>query len=98
MCPRIVIENGRNPALGIVTVRAGGLSGLRKLACVCVFVAILADLRRAFELHFFRAHRHLVTGSALYRAMRAEQRELCLGVVKPVHVGPRPRVVTGLAT
>ena len=98
MRPRIVIENGRNPTLRIVTIRAGGLSGLRKLAGVDIFMTILTNLRRPLELHFFRAHGYLVTSAALHRTMRTEQRELGFAVIKAVYVGPRPGVMAGLAT
>ena len=77
MRPRIMIESRRNPALRVVTIRTRSLPGLRELARVGVFVTILTNLRRAFELHFFRTHRYLVTSSAFHRTMRAEQGELC---------------------
>ena len=97
MSPRIMIESRRNPALRVVAIRARGLPGLRELARVRVFVTILTNLRRAFELHFFRACGNLVTIAALHRTMRAKQRELCFRVVKTFYVRPRPRVMTSLA-
>ena len=97
MSPRIMIESRRNPALRVVAIRARGLPGLRELARVRVFVTILTNLRRAFELHFFRACGNFVTIAALHRTMRAKQRELCFRVVKTVYVRPRPRVMTSLA-
>lgn len=96
MCSRIVIENGGNPALRVMTIRTRGLPGLRKLACVGVFVAVLTDLRRAFELHFFRTRRHLVTIAALHRTMRTEQWKLRFRMVEPADVRPRSRVVASL--
>lgn len=97
MRPRVVIEGRRNPALRVVAIRATSLPRLRELAHVRVFVTIFANLRRAFELHFFRACGNFVTIAALHRAMRAKQRELCFRVVKTVYVRPRPRVMTSLA-
>ena len=68
----IVIERRRNPLLGIMAALARRLSCLRKLACVHVLMARLALLRRSFELHFLRPHRHLMASPALHRAVRAE--------------------------
>lgn len=64
---------------------------------MCVLVTVLANMRRALELHIFRTHRHLVTSATLHRAMCSEQGKLCFRMVKPVHVRPRPRVVTSFA-
>lgn len=93
MCLGLVIEDRRNPSLRIVAVRAPGLPGFRKLPCVRVFVAILANLRSAFELHLFRPGRHLVAIPAFHGAMRAQQRELRFGMVVAADVRPGPRIV-----
>lgn len=94
----VVVECGRDPTLRIVAIRARRLSGLRELAGMRVFVTILTNLRSAFELHHFCARGDLVTIAALYASMRAEQRELRLGVIKTRDVRPRPRVVARFAT
>ena len=62
-----------------------------------VFVAILADLRGALELHFLLSDRCLVTSAAFHHAMRPKQWKLGLGMVESVDVGPRSRVVAGFA-
>ena len=72
---RIVVERGRHPALDVVAIRTGSFPLLGKLSRMGIFVTILANLRRAFELYFLLTHRHLVTITALDGAVRAEQRE-----------------------
>jgi len=71
MGPRVVVEGRGNPALCIVAIRAGRLPGLRKLACVGIFVTILTNLRSALELHFLRSHRHFMAITALGGPVRA---------------------------
>src|ERR1700746_1523109 len=97
MRPRIMVENGRHPSLRIVAIRAGGLPRFRKLACMCVFMAIFANRRGAFELYLRGSHRHLVAIPALYRAMRAEERKLCFRMVKTADVRPGSRIVARFA-
>lgn len=97
MRPRIMVENGRHPSLRIVAIRAGGLPRFRKLACMRVFMAIFANRRGTFELYLRVSHRHLVAISALYRAMRAEERKLCFRMVKAADVRPGSRIVARLA-
>lgn len=80
-----------------MTIRTRRLAGLRKLACVGVFMAVLTDLRRAFELHFFPTRRHLVTIAALHRTMRTEKRKLRFRMVEPADVRPGSRIVASLA-
>jgi len=75
MRPGVMVEGGRHPALRIVAVRTRCLPGLGKLAVMGIFVTIFADLRCVLELYFLFAERHLVTITALYSAMRSEQRE-----------------------
>lgn len=41
---RVMIKNGRNPALRIMTIRAGGLPGFCELPRMSIFVATLAIL------------------------------------------------------
>jgi len=98
MRSRIVVERGRHPALDVVAIRTGSFPLLGKLSCVGIFVTILANLRRAFELYFLRPHRHLVTVPALDRAMRAKQREFGFRMVEVVHVCPGLNVVAGFAS
>lgn len=93
----VVIENGRNPALHVVTIGAYGFSGFDELRVVRVFVALLAHLSCSFELDFLGAHRHLVAGAALHDAVRAEQREFCFGMIETVYVDPGAGVVAGFA-
>lgn len=97
MGPRVVVESRGNPALRIVAIRASGLRGLRKLACMRIFVTILANLRSALELHFLRSHRHFMAITALDGPVRALQRKFRFRVVKTVDVRPRPHVMTGFA-
>ncbi len=97
MSPRVVIEDGGNPPLRIVTIGTGSFAGLHKLACMGVFVAILTNLRRALELHLFGSRRHLVAITALYSAMRAKERKLRFRVVVATDVGPRSCVVASFA-
>lgn len=98
MRPRIMIEERRNPALGVVAIRTGGLASLRKLACMRVFVAIFANLRCALELHFLGARWHFVASATFNRAMCSEQRKLRFRVVITADVRPGPRVVASFAT
>jgi hypothetical protein len=74
--PGIVIESRGNPALGIVAVGTGGLTSLRKLAGMGVFVAVLTNLRRTFELHLLGSDRCLVTSPASRRAVCSEEWKL----------------------
>lgn len=79
-----------------MTIRTRGLPRFRKLVRVGVFVAVLTDLRRAFELHFFRTRRYLVTIAALHRTMRTEKRKLRFRMVEPADVRPGSCVVASL--
>jgi len=93
----VVVESGGNPALRVVTIRTGSLAGFGELASVSVLVTVLTNLGRALELHFLGTDGNLVTGAALYRAMRAKQRKFRLGMVEAIHVGPRAGIVAGFA-
>lgn len=92
-----VIKSRGLPALGIVAVGAPGLSGSYKLACVDILVTIFTNLGRTFELYLFGSRRNLVAVTALYRAMRAQQRKLRLRMVEAADVGPGPRIVARFA-
>lgn len=94
----VVVERGRHPALGVVAIRTGSFPLLGKLSRVGIFVTILANLRRAFELYFLLTHRHLVTVPALDRAVRAKQGELGFRMVEVVYVRPGLNVVAGFAS
>lgn len=92
-----VIKSRGLPALGIVAVGAPGLSGSYKLACVDILVTIFTNLGRTFKLYLFGSRRNLVAVTALYRAMRAQQRKLRLRMVEAADVGPGPRIVARFA-
>lgn len=92
-----MIKDRRNPSLRIVTIRAGSLPRLCKLACVRVFVTIRANLRCALELHLLGSHRYLVTVAALDHAMGAKQRKFRFRMIESADVRPGPRVVASFA-
>ena len=71
VCPCVVVEGRRNPAPRIVTIRASRLPRFHKLACMRIFVTILANLRRALKLYLLLSHRHFMTVATLDRTVRA---------------------------
>ena len=88
MRPRVMVEDGRHPALRIMAVRARCFPGLCELAVMGVFVTILADLRRALKLYFFFAYRRLMAITALGGAVRSKQGELGFRMVEAIYVCP----------
>ena len=90
----VVIEDGGLPLIGIVAVPALShlvSEELGELTGVHVFVALLALLRRLFEIHIgqlgFQVGR-LVAIDAGHRSMRALQGERSRAVVKPIQLMP----------
>jgi hypothetical protein len=69
--PRVVIEDGGDPALRIMAIGTGGLSGSCKLSCMSILVTVLTNLCRALELNCFRTYWHLVAGAATDNAVRS---------------------------
>ena|SRR3974377_320276 len=84
----VVIEGGRNPSLGIVAIAAVGFTVLGdELRIVGVVVASLARLWSAFEARLIVGG-GLMAFTAGHCAMRANQRELGLGMIESVDVCP----------
>lgn len=93
MRSRIVVEQGRNPALRTVAIRTGSLARFRKLPCMHVLVAIFANLRCSLELHLRGSHGNLVTRAAFHDSMRTQQRKLGFRVIESADIRPRSYVV-----
>ena len=98
--PLVVVERRRFPLAAVVALGAVGDVCLRKLLAMDVLMAILALSRSSLEIHVeqpgFKVRR-LVAIDAGSRAMRPEQREFRLGVVKAREFFPRLGGVAGLA-
>ena len=85
----VMIKRRGNPPLRVVAVGAVGLAVLcQELPVMGVLVAGFTLHRRAFE-SLVGIGRSLVALSAGNRAVRAEERELGLGVIEAVDIGPR---------
>ena len=101
--PLVMIKQGRLPLGRVVAVPAGSdlvRIELRKLPAVDIFMALLALLRRLFEVHIDELGfqiRRLVAIDAGDGSMRARQGERCRAVIKAVQLFPGFRRVTGLA-
>ena len=93
----VMVKRRGNPPLRVVAVGAVGLAVLcQELPVVGVLVAGFTLHRRAFE-SLVGIGCSLVALSARNGAMRAEERELGLGVVEAIDIGPRLHRVTGFA-
>lgn len=86
--PGVVIEGGRNPALNVVAAGAASFAVFHKLSSMNVRVAVLADLRRSFELDLTGARQGFVACAAGYGAMSAQERELCFRMIETVYIRP----------
>lgn len=94
----IVIESGRRPTLHGVAVRAMSLAILgHKLVGVRVRVTRFTLLWRALISRFGRPCGFMAL-CARHRAVSAQQRELCFGMVEAVDIGPASDRVASLAT
>lgn len=93
-----VVEGGRHPAHGVVTIRAARLAVLGELPGVNVGVTILASFRRPFECDFVSPDSSLVAGTAGNRAVGANQRKIRFRVIEAFCVNPRPHAMASLAT
>jgi hypothetical protein len=69
MRSRVVIKRGGNPALNVVTTGAPSFVVFRKLGSMDIHVAVLADLRRSFELNLAGARQGFVACPAGYGTM-----------------------------
>lgn len=86
--PGGVVERGRNPALNVVAAGTLRFAISHKLGSMNVRVAVLADLRRSFELDLAGAGGSFVACAAGNGAMGAQEREFCFRVVETVYICP----------
>jgi len=86
--PGVVIKRGGNPALNVMACGASSFAFFRKLGSMDIHVAVLADLRRSFELNLGGAGGSFVACAAGNSAMGAQEWEFCFRVVETVYIRP----------
>ena len=97
--PFVVVKRRRHPPLRGMAIGARGFARpVLELAPVRLLVAGFTLLRRPFELNLMFPRQRLVALPASQRAVRTQQGELRLRMVKTVYVRPRSRVMAGLAS
>jgi len=94
----IVIESGRRPAVGVMTLGAVSRVGLCELPSMNIGVTILANFRRSLEFCRASPRGDDVASTAGDRAVRSGQRKICLAVIEAFCVGPGLHVMACLAT